>query len=174
MEDAAHMVLRVLGLLVLDVVLFASLIAIPIGLPGTFVIAGAAVVTLLATGGAHYGWVAVIVMAALAVLGEVIESFLGPAVAGRYGATKWGMAGAFLGGIAGAVLGTALYPVVGTVIGSFIGTAFGAPLLEWSRGASGGEGARAGFGAFLGKGVASAIKLAFGMAMAIYIVMKVH
>ncbi len=174
MADVTAVVLKVIGLLVLDVVLLASLLAIPIGLPGNFVIVGAAIVTALISRFALVGWWTIGIFLAAAIVGEIIEGLLGPLVAGRYGATRWGMTGAVAGGIGGAVIGTAVTPVVGTVIGSFLGTAMGAPLLEWIKGASRNEGMRAGFGAFLGKSIASAVKLGIGVAMVAYLVVKVH
>jgi uncharacterized protein YqgC (DUF456 family) len=174
MEETLAAVLRVLGLVVLDVVLLASLVAVPIGLPGNFVIVGAALVVALLTRFAAVGWWTVGIFLGAAVLGEVLEGALGPAVATRYGATRWGMIGAVAGGIVGAIAGTAVAPVVGTVLGSLLGTAVGAPLLEWVRGASRSDGMRAGYGAFLGRSIAALIKLFIGMGMAAYLAAKVH
>lgn len=174
MGQIFEVILRVVGLIVLDAVLLTGLIAIPIGLPGTFIIVAAAMVTALVTRFALVGWWTVGIFLAAAVVGEILEGMLGPVVAGRYGATRWGMLGAIAGGFGGAILGTAVTPVIGTVIGSFLGTAVGAPLLEWIRGASKDDGVRAGFGAFLGKSIAAAIKLAIGVGMTVYLVMQVH
>ncbi len=174
MNELFALVLRVAGLIVLDAVLLIGLIAVPIGLPGNFIIVAAALVTALVTRFAIIGWWTVGIFLAAAVIGEIVEGLLGPVVAGRYGATKWGMIGAIAGGIGGAIVGTAVTPVIGTVVGSFVGTAIGAPLLEWVRGASKDDGMRAGFGAFLGRSIAAAIKLAIGMGMTVYLVMQVH
>ncbi len=174
MAEIAGTMLRVAGIVLLDAALLVSLVAIPIGLPGNFAILALALVLALVTKFALVGWGAIALFAGAALAGEIIEGLLGPIVAGRYGATKWGVAGALVGGIAGGVAGTAVLPVVGTLIGSFAGTALGAPLLEWSRGASTGEGVRAGFGAFLGRGIASAVTLAIGISLAAWLVARVH
>ncbi|MBD3335716.1 MAG: DUF456 family protein [Candidatus Eisenbacteria bacterium] len=174
--------LRIAAVVVLDAVLLFGLLAIPLGLSGNFIILGAALVTALLTRFALIGWVALVVMTGSTILGEVVESLLGSLMARRYGATKWGMSGAFfgawggalLGGAIGAALGSLILPLVGTLIGSFIGTAAGAILMEVGRGSTRGDGMRAGYGAFLGKTLASAFKLAIGIAMVVYIAIRVH
>jgi hypothetical protein len=174
--------LRIGGLVLLDLVLLAGLLAVPLGLSGNFIILGAALVTALATGFSAVGWEALAVMAGLVVAGEIAEALLGALVARKFGATKWGMSGALLGGWGGALaggfiggaLGTLFLPVVGTLIGSFAGTALGAVLLEIFRGGGTRDGARAGLGAFVGKVLASSFKLAIGVGMAVYLVIRVH
>jgi hypothetical protein len=175
-------ILHVLGLVLLDLVLLVGLFAIPLGLSGNFIILGAAVVTALVTGFQAVGWLALAVMAAAVTMGEVVEAFLGTLMARRYGASAWGMSGAFLGGWGGAVAGGALgaaagtlvAPVIGTLVGSFLGTAVGAILMEWLRGNRTRGGIRAGWGALLGKILSSSLKLAIGLGMAVYLVLRTH
>ncbi len=174
MEPILQMTGQIAGLVILDIVLLVSLLVVPLGLPGNFVIVGAALIAGFATRFVPIGWIDIAAMLGLAVIGEVVEGFLGSAMAGRYGASKWGMVGAFGGGLIGAVLGTAAMPVLGTLIGSFIGTAGGAILVEWALGATTSDGARAGFGALLGRSLSTLFKLSIGMAMAIYVMIRVH
>lgn len=174
--------LRIGGVILLDLVLIFGLFAIPLGLSGNFIILGAALITAIVTGFKTVGWIALIIMAAFVIIGEIVESFLGALMARKYGATKWGMSGALLGGyggailggIIGAALGTFIVPVIGTLIGSFIGTALGAVLFEVARGSGKEKGAKAGLGAFVGKLLSSTFKLAIGIGMAIYIVIHTH
>jgi uncharacterized protein YqgC (DUF456 family) len=164
-----------IGLLVLlDIVLLAGLIAIPLGLSGNFIILGTAVAVAVATGLRAISLWALIVMAVLVVAGEVIEALLGSAMARRYGASKWGMIGAFVGGIGGAIAGTPIAPLVGSIIGSFIGAAAGAVLFEYLHLRHLRRSMPAGWGALLGKLASSLIKILIGLALAIYIIARTH
>ncbi|MBD0320832.1 MAG: DUF456 domain-containing protein [Gemmatimonadetes bacterium] len=110
------------------------------------------------------------VVVVLAVLAEVAEFVLGGRYAERYGGSKRAAWGAILGGLAGALLGVPV-PIIGSVIGAFVGSFVGAALLEmtnnkdWKnpqwRGA-----VRVGWGAFLGRLVATAVKSGIGVAVA--------
>jgi len=164
-----------IGLLVLlDLALVGGLIAIPLGLSGTFIILGLAVL-VGALGSFHTIplWVLVI-MAVLVVGAEVVESLLGSVMAKRFGATRWGMAGAFLGGLLGGAAGTAVLPVIGSIVGSFLSSALLAVFLEWWRARRLRESLPAGWGALLGKALSTSMKMAIGFAMAIYIVVRTH
>ncbi|MFH1278198.1 MAG: DUF456 domain-containing protein [Candidatus Eisenbacteria bacterium] len=174
MAEFGQTVLHVVALIGLDAVLLAGLILIPLGLSGNFVILGAGLAAALITGFSTVGWIGLAVMAALVAVGEILEALLGSVMARRYGASKYGMIGAFAGGLLGAILGTPVMPVIGTVIGSFLGTALGALAGELLRGARSDEGTRAGVGALIGRVLASAIKLAIGAGMVVYIVIRTH
>jgi uncharacterized protein YqgC (DUF456 family) len=173
---------KIAGIILLDLVLLAGLFAIPLGLSGNFIILGAALIVAVIGKFQMIGWLALLLMAVAVIVGEIVESFLGSLMARRYGATGWGMSGAFLGGWGGAILGGAVgaalgtlaLPVIGTLIGSFLGTAAGAVILELSRGSDSEKGFRAGMGAFVGKVLASSFKIAIGIAMVVYIVVRVH
>ncbi len=161
-------------LILLDLILLGGLIGIPLGLSGNFIILGAALVVGIVTKFHAVSLWAIGGMAAFVVLGEIIEAFLGSAMARRYGASKWGMIGAFAGGIAGAIIGTPILPVIGSIIGSFAGAAVGAILLEWIHLRRLRESMPSGGGAFLGKLSSTLIKMAIGLAMVIYIVIQTH
>jgi len=165
---------HILALIGLDLLLLVGWIAIPLGLSGNFILLGAALLTAIVTRFEAVGWVALIVMAVAVVVGEIIEALLGSLVAQRYGASKWGMIGAFLGGILGAIVGTAVLPIIGSLFFSFLGVAIGAVALEFAHRKKAGPGMRAGWGALLGKCMATAIKMAIGTAMIVYIVIRTH
>lgn len=170
MENATHLILLVL----LDLGLLAGLLAIPLGIGGNFIVLGLAAVVAIATRFTSIGWMALGIMAAAVAVGEILESVLGVAMARRFGASRWGMIGAFVGGILGAILGTAALPVIGSVIGSFIGSAGGAIGAELLSGRERREGLRAGWGAFLGKGLATSMKLGIGVGIVVYVVQQTH
>ena len=165
---------RIALTVLLDIVLLAGLIAIPLGLSGNFIILGAALLVAIVTHFAAIPIWALLVMAVLVVAGEIVESLLGSVMARRYGASKWGMLGAFVGGIAGAILGTPIAPIIGTIIGSFLGAALGAILVEWIRLQKLRPSMPAGWGAILGKALSSVLKIGIGVAMVVYIIARTH
>src|SRR6266852_5828443 len=88
---------------------------VPLGLPGLWVmilgLLGYGWFTDFQTVGL---WTATLVIA-LALLGEVIETWLGFRFARKYGASKRAAWGALIGGLVGAVVGVPV-PVIGSVI----------------------------------------------------------
>jgi uncharacterized protein YqgC (DUF456 family) len=169
-----HTFLHILALIGLDLVLLCGVIAVPLGLSGNFILLGAALLTALLTGFTDVGWIALVVMTVAVIAGEVVEALLGSLVARKFGATKWGMLGAFAGGLGGAFLGTLVLPVIGSVIGSFLGAAAGAMVFELAGGQKTEPGLRAGWGAFVGKVLASGFKMGIGVGIAAYLVIRTH
>ncbi len=151
------------GLAGLYVVLFLLNALVFVGLPGGWIALGAILVYALATRFASVDWKVLVVMAAIAVLGEIVESLLGIVYVSRKGATKWGVLGAFIGGIAGAILGTAIFPVIGSVIFAFAGAFGGAVALEYLAYRSLDRAMRTGFFAFVGKLLATLVKFALAL-----------
>lgn len=151
------------GVLVLAMV--AGLLMIPFGLPGTWVqvlgLVGYAWWTDFRTIGAG----AIVFVAVLAVVGEVVEFWLGGRYAQRYGGSRRAGWGAILGGLVGAVVGIPI-PVVGSVVGAFVGAFAGAMLLEMTRNPEWRSAVRVGWGAFVGRLVAVAVKSGIGVAIA--------
>jgi len=154
------------GTLLLVVAGLTGLVLIPLGLPGLWVI-------LLGIIG--YGWltdfqtisaVFLIVMIALAILGEVFESWVGFRYAKRYGGSSRAGWGALLGGLVGAIMGVPV-PIIGSVIGGFIGAFVGAALFEYTAARRAGGAVRAGWGAVLGRAAAAAMKMAIGVTMVV-------
>jgi uncharacterized protein len=145
----------------------AGLLLIPLGLPGLWVIV---------LGIVGYGWLTdfrsvstwfLVTAIALALLGELLEAWIGFRFAQRYGGSRRAGWGALIGGLIGAIVGVPV-PVVGSVVGGFVGAFAGATLFEYSR-ARRSEGAvRAGWGAVLGRAMAAAIKMALGVVLAVW------
>jgi uncharacterized protein YqgC (DUF456 family) len=150
----------------LNLAVLGGLAAIVLGLGGTFILLALAFGVAWA---GHFTTLSILTWSLLCVavlLVEGLEFLLGMFMARRFGATRWGMIGALLGGIAGTVAGTAGWPVVGTLLGALVGSFLGAVAGEILRGGSAREGVRAGCGAFLGRALAGAIKLALGLLIA--------
>lgn len=150
------------GLALLFAVLgLGCLLLTAIGLPGTWLmIALAAGLHLLqeaggATGGGTSVWWTIGICAALAGVGEVVETAAGAAGTHAGGGTSRGMVGAILGGIVGGIILTPVIPIplVGTLIGAMIGTFAGALAGELSGDAAGdgGDSVKAAFGATVGR-----------------------
>jgi uncharacterized protein YqgC (DUF456 family) len=152
------------GILLLIVAGLTGLVLIPFGLPGLWVIV---------LGVIGYGWLTDFqtvsatfmgIIIALAIVGEIFESWIGFRFAQRYGGSSRAGWGALAGGLVGAIVGVPI-PVIGSVIGGFVGAFVGAALFEYSR-ARRTEGAvKAGWGAVLGRAAAAGVKMALGVAM---------
>jgi uncharacterized protein len=155
----------------------ACLLAIPIGLPGTWILLALAALLELGDGAfargpgdpITFGWRAIAIGVGLGALGEAIEAAAGMMGAKWGGATRRGMVGAFLGGIAGAILFSLLVPIplVGTLIGALAGTFAGAFWAERTaeRPRSSEENVRAAWAALLGRLAGTLGKLGIGVAV---------
>ncbi len=111
-------------------------VLIPVGLPGTWVLLGLAVVweltdAALLPGVSHaitFGWPLLGICTGIAVVGELIEAGTGVAGARMGGATRRGIVGSLVGGLVGAIAFTPLIPIplIGTLVGALVGTFAGA------------------------------------------------
>lgn len=162
-------VLTVLGWVGFYLGLVVGLLAIPLGLGGTFIILADAVLLGVVTGFERVGIWALVAMAALAIIGEVIESVLGVFTVRKFGASRWAMLGTFVGGIGGAILGSPILPVIGSLIGAFIGAFLGAFIAEIIYRRQVQSSLRAGWGAFVGRILAALIKFEIGIIMIIIV-----
>lgn len=149
----------------LALALIGGLLLVPFGLPGTWVqVLGVAAYGAL-TDFRTVGWVTIGLVLALAVIGEVVEFALGGRYARKYGGSRRAAWGAILGGVIGAFVGVPVF-LVGSVIGAFLGAFAGAALMELTRSPDARAALRVGWGAFVGRLVAVAVKSAIGVAIA--------
>ena len=160
------------AILLLAIVEVAGLLIVPLGLPGLWV---------MVLGLVSYGWFTefqtvsfwtTTLVLALAVLGELIETWLGFRFARKYGASKRAAWGALIGGLVGAVVGVPV-PVIGSVIGAFVGSFAGGALFEYTMSAHTGTAVAAGWGAVLGRAAAAAAKIALGIVIGVISVIAV-
>lgn len=149
----------------LYVLLTISLALTPLGLGGNFVMVGLMVLYALLVGFGEIGLWFLLLLLALAILGEIVEALLGLIYVAKKGATRYGVLGSFLGGIGGAILGSSWLPLVGTLIGGFVGAFVGAVAGEWIAYRRIEEALPTGFAAFVGKVLASTAKLFLGLAI---------
>lgn len=155
--------------LILAAVLILSLIMIPFGMPGTLVMFAAAVCYKLLVPQGGIGWVTVTIVGILMVIAEGLEWTLASRFARKYGGSRRAGWGAVIGGMVGAFIGVPTVPIVGSIIGAFVGAFVGAFAFEWAGGSGGGTATRVAWGAFLGRVMAAAVKVAIGLVMAVWL-----
>lgn len=142
-----------------------GLLLIPFGLPGLWVQVLALTAYAWATGFVTVGFVPLALTLSLAGAGELAEWLLGGHYARCYGGGRPAVWGAILGGTAGAFAGLPV-PLLGSVLGAFLGSFAGAALFELLAGRGTTPALRAGWGAFVGRLVATALKAGIGVSIA--------
>jgi uncharacterized protein YqgC (DUF456 family) len=152
-------------LLLLVAALVVGLILIPFGLPGLWLMVGAALLYSYARPH-ELGLATLIGISVLAVGAEALEWVLSGRYTRKYGGSRRAGWGAILGGMVGAMVGVPV-PVIGSVIGGFVGAFVGAALLEYTRERHTQTAARAGWGAVLGRAAAAGAKMALGIVIVV-------
>ena len=144
--------MHIIGLILFYLILVLGIVAIFLGLPGTFFIfLGALVYGLITRFRDPFTPKFLLMLLGIALFAELIEFLLGTFTTLKFGASKRGVVGTLVGGILGATWGSAAVPLIGTVLGAFIGAFLGAFFLEYFHQDNHSAAARAGFGAFVGK-----------------------
>lgn len=156
-------------LLILAVVLVGSLMMIPLGLPGLWIIIASAVAYMLLVPGS-IGIVTIVGIVILGVIAEVFEFTLAGQYARKYGGSRRASWGAIIGGTIGAIIGVPI-PIIGPILGGFAGAFAGALLGEMSRGKEAGNAPRVATGALIGRAVAAAMKTGVGVVVAAWVFM---
>ena len=151
----------------LIVALVVGLLLIPFGLPGLWLMVGAALVYSNVEP-RRLGLVTIIGIAVLALVAEVLEFALSGRYAKRYGGSRRAGWGAILGGMVGAIVGVPI-PVIGSVIGAFAGAFAGALLAELSRGAEVRSATRVATGALIGRVAAVGMKVGIGLVLIVWV-----
>ena len=157
--------------LVFAAVLVLCLFLIPIGLPGTWLMLGAAIgYDALLPGPDTIGWFTIGATMVLAVIAEVFEFTLSTRYTRKYGGSRRAGWGAIIGGIVGAIIGVPV-PIIGSVIGAFVGSFAGALVAEYTRrDATVGTSTRVATGALIGRVVAAAMKTGIGVVIAAWLI----
>ena len=153
-------------MLILVAVILLGLLMIPFGLPGTWIIAGAALgYSLLVPNSISI--FTVVIIAVLALVGELIEYTLTAKYTRKFGGSRRASWGAVIGGMIGAVMGVPV-PIVGSVLGAFAGAFAGAFVAELTQSGAG-KSTKVATGALIGRAVAAAMKIGIGLAMAAWV-----
>jgi uncharacterized protein YqgC (DUF456 family) len=159
-----------MAVLLLAAVMLMSLFLIPLGLPGTWIMIGAAIGYDALVGGDPIGWVTIVATVVLAVIAEIFEFTLSTRYTKKYGGSRRAGWGAIIGGIVGAIVGVPV-PIIGSVIGAFVGSFAGALVAEYTRReATAGTATRVATGALIGRVVAAAMKTGMGVVIAAWLV----
>ena len=156
--------------ILLAVILVGGLYLTLLNLPGLWAMVVATIIYALLTHFQYAGLKTLIAILVMAVIAELIDFLAAGAGAKKAGASKRGFVGAMIGGILGGIFLTVAVPVLGTLIGICIGTFFGAILGELWGGTEIARSLRIGAGAAWGRILGVVIKLAFGCAMLITVV----
>src|SRR2546421_5661656 len=155
-----------LAVLLLALCLVVGLVLVPLGLPGLWVMVGGVVGYGALTGFRTIGIATMAIVLGLALLGELVEWWVGFGLTERYGGSRRSGWGALVGGVVGALVGVPV-PIVGSVIGAFLGAFAGAALFEYSVSRTAAVAVRAGWGALLGRAAGAAAKIALGVVIAV-------
>ncbi|MBC7790676.1 MAG: DUF456 domain-containing protein [Anaerolineae bacterium] len=147
--------------------LVAGLLLIPFGLPGLWLMVGAALLYSYAAPN-RLGIVTILGLTVLALVAEVLEFVLAGRYARKFGGSKRAGWGAIVGGIVGAVVGVPL-PVVGSMIGAFVGAFAGAFVAELTIGTNRKAATRVATGALIGRIVSVAMKVAVGLVLIVWV-----
>jgi len=139
--------------------MLASLVVIPLGLPGTWFMIG---ILTLATALGEVAWWTLAFLILVAIVAELVEWVIVKKTSARFGASNKAFWGAIAGGLLGVLVGLPI-PVVGSLLAGLIGTFLGAvavALWETRRFRTAG---RAAWGAVVGRAFAAAFKTAAGV-----------
>ncbi len=144
-------------------VMAASLLLIPLGIPGLWIMVGILSVGLIAgeIPLAIYG-----LLVGLTIAAEVAEWAAVERLGRRFGGTSRTFWGALAGGTIGAIVGAPI-PIAGSVLGAFAGTLIGAVAATWLQTRRLAGAVRAGWGALLGRAAAVALKIFVGIVILI-------
>ncbi|HEY0929932.1 MAG TPA: DUF456 domain-containing protein [Gemmatimonas sp.] len=158
-----------LAIVLLLLTMLFGLVLVPFGLPGLWIMLGGALVYWIAVPAGSIGGVTFGILVALVLVAEVLEFTISGSYARKYGGSRRAGWGAILGGIVGAVVGVPL-PIIGSMIGAFAGAFVGALAAEMTvHRSERGEPIRVATGALIGRVVAAATKVAFGMTMIVWV-----
>jgi hypothetical protein len=157
---------EVIALVILVVSGLVGLLLVPLGLPGLWVMVLGLLVYGWLTGFRSVGVATIAIALGIALLGEIVETWLGFRFARRYGGSSRSGWGALAGGLVGAAIGVPI-PIVGSVIGAFLGSFAGAALLEFGQSRRAVAAVGAGWGAVVGRAAAAAAKIALGVVIGV-------
>ena len=150
-------------------IMLAGVVVIPLGIPGQFIVAGAALIFSLSTGWHRLPWWSVLILFGLACLAEIIEGIAGFLGAKQAKGSIWSSFGALGGGIVGAIVGSGFLPLIGTLVGALVGTFGGAYLVEYYRTQSHEGSGQVAKGALIGRIVGSVSKVLISLVMIVIV-----
>ena len=157
-RDLAMGAWEILALILLFLAMPAGVVAVVLGLPGTWMIFGASVIYAWLTDFTVITLQLILGLLLFAAVAEVIEFSAGMWGARRYGGSKKAMLGTMFGGLLGAIVTAPLFLGFGAILGAFLGAFAGAFLVTYLELRKMDEAVRVGWGAFVGKTCAVVFK----------------
>ena len=157
---------------VLILALVAGLLMLSFGLPGLWVMGGAALIDATVVRSHVVSLTLAIGIVVVAGLAEVIELALAGRFARRYGGSRRAGWGAVIGSLVGAFVGVPV-PLIGSLVGAFVGAFAGAFVAEISQRTQLAPAARVATGALLGRIAATAAKVGIGCAVLAWVVLSI-
>lgn len=143
------------------VAMLVSLVLIPIGLPGLWLIIVLVMGLVLA---GWLSWTFGLIAAGVAAVAEVCEFLVLRQFGKHFGGSRRAFWGAVIGGMAGLFVGLPI-PVVGPLVTAFLGTFAGAGLVTYLETRSIERSTRVGWGLVLARTAAVALKIATALAI---------
>jgi len=111
--------LAILFYVALIMLILMGLLITPLGLPGNWLILAGGIAYGFFSGWSKFGFGYIAFLAAVALVGEVLEFLSASIGARKFGSSRGGEVAAFVGAFAGMLVGTAILPIIGSVIGAF-------------------------------------------------------
>lgn len=152
--------MNVFGLLIVALMAL-SILLIPLGLPGLWVLVG--LVLLGAVLGEVSAWV-VVTAVLLAAAAELAEWLVVRSMNIRYGGSPRAFWGAIIGGFVGVPVGAPI-PVIGSVVAGFVGSFIGAALVTYYELQDVSAARRVGWGVLLARTLSVGLKVAVAVAI---------
>lgn len=166
-------VLHVLGIALLLLACLAALFTLVLGLPGTLLIVGLALVYAWATDFALIQWSTIGWLALLAVIAEGLEFLASGAGAAGARPSRRVTIGALAGAFAGGIVGAPFLLGIGALLGALAGAFAGAALAVRSEGGTVGDSVATGLAAMRGRLLGFVVKSAIAAAMVLIIAIAV-
>jgi uncharacterized protein YqgC (DUF456 family) len=146
--------------------LLGSLVLIPLGLPGLWVMLGAALLYWIGVPAGGIGLWTLLGASVLVIIAETLEFTIAGSYARKYGGSRRASWGALIGGTVGAILGVPV-PVIGSIAGALGGAFIGAFVGEMTvKATDRAHPGRVAMGAMLGRALAAAMKCGIGVVVA--------
>lgn len=135
------------------------LLAVPLGLPGSWLMLAVLLVGLVA---GRVGWLTFVGLVLLVGGAEIVEFLLVRRTSLRYGGSSRAFWGAVAGGLAGVAVGVPV-PLVGSLLAGLAGTFLGAAAVALWEERRAGPAARIGWGALVGRALSAVVKTGAGV-----------
>ncbi len=166
-------VLHFLGVALLLLACLAALFTLVLGLPGTLLIVGFALVYAWATDFTVIQWSTLAWLGGLAVVAEGLEFLASGAGAAGARPSRRVTIGALAGAFAGGIVGTPFLFGVGALLGALVGAFGGAALAVRSEGGTIDDSVTTGFAAMRGRLLGFVVKSAIAVAMVAIVALAV-